>query len=366
MEKEHKASLSPTGSDLSSWCWSHLPPELLDQIYALLSHFDRHSFRQICSTWRGVARQSIPPFPLVFEPPRLLHSEPDNGFSFFDIFNCKSLSCSIPPPHNRAHCFGYLAGWFFLVSDQNPYRACLFNPVLLAEIPLPDLNSRIRKAILSAAPAPGFPNCIVAVAVIGSSGYIAVCEPAGKRWQVLDLGQGQPILVIDIIFWRNQLCAIVNRYAVLICNFDMESRETSILTVRLPKLYRHTVDAFLVESTGGDLLTVIVDAHKFKVFKLVQQDCTWEQMERIGNQALFLGRIRSESVPVNQFLDWGLRENSIYCTSHTTRMNFNFRGRNYGVPIVYSMENRAVREVPVSVQYWIQHEPVWVSPIIWP
>ncbi|XP_078151910.1 uncharacterized protein LOC144547198 [Carex rostrata] len=259
MEKEHKASLSPTGSDLCSWCWSHLPPELLDQIYVLLSPPDRQRFRQICSTWRGVARQSIPPSPLVFEPPRLLHSKLDNGFSFFDIFNCKSLSCSIPPPHNNAHCFGYHAGWFFLVSGQNPYRACLFNPVLLTETPLPDLNSRIRKAILLATPAPGFPNCIVAVAVMGWSGYIAVCEPAGKRWQVLDLGQGQPIIVLDIIFWQNQLCGIVNRFAVLICNFDMESGVTSILTVQFPRLYDCTVDAFLVESTGGDLLAVLVD-----------------------------------------------------------------------------------------------------------
>ncbi|KAF3339841.1 hypothetical protein FCM35_KLT15612 [Carex littledalei] len=174
---------------------------------------------------------------------------------------------------------------------------------------------------------------------MGWSGYIAVCEPAGKKWQVLDFGQGQPILILDIIFWRNQLCGIVNRYAVLICNFDMESCKTSILTVRLPKLYRCTVDTFLVESTGGDLLTVIVDARKFKVFKLVQQDYNWEQMERIGNQALFLGKIRSESVPVNQFLDSGLRENSIYCTSDRTRRNFNFMG-SYGVPTVYSMEDR--------------------------
>ncbi|XP_078152363.1 putative F-box protein At2g04810 [Carex rostrata] len=358
MEKEHKASLSTTGSNLSSWCWSHLPPELLDQIYALLSPSDRPRFRLICSTWRGVAKQSIPRFPLPFEPPRLLLSILDNGLSFFDIFNCKSLTCSIPAPHNKAHCFGYLAGWFFLVSGQNPSRVYLFNPVLLAEIPLPDLDSPIAKAILSAAP--GFPNCLVAV--MGSYGTIALCEPAGKRWQVLDLGK--PIVFWDIIFWRNQLCGIVTLSNVLFCNFDMESGKTSILTVRLPhhvQVRRRgpIVGAFLVESTSGDLLTVIVDNPKFIVFKLVQE-CTWEKMERIGNQALFLGNIRSESVPVNQFLDSGVRKNSIYCTKSRTWSTWG------SVPIVYSMEDEEVRQIPVSTQNYFMAEPVWISPVIWP
>ncbi|KAF3328352.1 F-box domain-containing protein [Carex littledalei] len=364
MEKEHKASLSTTGSNLSSWCWSHLPPELLDKIYALLSPSDRLRFRLTCSTWRGVARQSISPFPLPFEPPRLLVRGPDKGLFFFDIFNCKSRSCSIPPPFNKARCFGYLAGWFFLVSDPSPfraslfyppYRACLFNPVLLAEIPLPDLDSPIKKAILSAPP--GFPNCLVAVT--DWWGDTALCEPAGKRWQMLDFR----IRFCDIIFWRNQLCGIVSDAVVLICNFDMESGKTSKLTVRLPDQFRYSgpAGAFLVESTGGDLLAVIVYDPAVSVFKLVQQ-CTWEQMERIGNQALFVGELRSESVPVNQFLDSGPRENSIYSTSSKTMV----REGNYGIPIVYSMEDGAVRTVAGFMQDCIRAELVWVSPVIWP
>ncbi|XP_078152186.1 uncharacterized protein LOC144547415 [Carex rostrata] len=362
--KKHNASLSPTSSDLSRW--PHLPPELLDQIFALLSPSDRHRFRLICPPWRGVAKQSVPPFPLPFEPPRLLLSRSDNALSFFDLFNCKSLSYSLPAPHRRAHCFGYLAGWFFLVSDQNPSRVCLFNPVLIAEIPLPDLEFPIKKAILSAPP--GFPNCVVAV--MGRSTSSALCELAGKRWQVLDLGHDGQRFFDDIIFWRNQLCGIVNygivnrrrgyvnRGNVLICNFDMESRRSSLLTVQLPSQWKYS-EFYLVESTGGDLLAVIKDYHKFWVYKLDQRCTTWELMEQIGDQALFLGVIRSESVPVNRFLGSGLRENSIYLTSRKFT-------RPFGVAVVYSMEDEAMTAVPISGQYSVLAEPVWISPVIWP
>lgn len=346
MSKKHHTSLSSSRSD-----WAHLPPELLDQIFTLLSPSDRHRFRLICSPLRGVARLSAPPSPLPFEPPRLLFTRPDKSISFFDLFNCKSLSCSLPPSHHRASCFGYLAGWFFLVSDQNPSRACLLNPVLFAEIPLPDLEFPIEKAILSAPP--GFPNCVVAV--MGRSYSIALCEPAGKRWQVIDLGNR---IFRDIIFWRNQICGIEIHGNVLICNFDMESRRTSILTVQLPELWTIESEAFLVESTGGDLLAVLKAYHKFWVFKLDQQ-CTWEHMEQIGDQALFLGVMRSESVPVNRFLGSGLRENSIYWTSRKFKKCF-------GVAVVYSMEDNVMSAVPVSERYSILAEPVWVSPVIWP
>ncbi|XP_078152187.1 F-box protein At2g05970-like [Carex rostrata] len=346
-KKKHNASLSPTISDLSSW--SHLPPELLEQIFALLSPSDRHRFRLICSPWRSVARQFIPPFPLPFEPPRLLLSRPDNVVSFYDLFNSKSLSYSLPAPHRQARCFGYLAGWFFLVSHQNPSRACLFNPVLVTEIPLPDLEFPIKKAILSAPP--GFPNCVVAV--MGRSAS-ALCEVAGKRWQVLDLGQR---LFDDIIFWRNQLCGIENRGNVLICNFDMESRRTSLVTVQLPRQWKYS-EVYLVESTGGDLLTVMKDYRMFWVYKLDQQ-CTWEQMEQIGDQALFLGVIRSESVPVNRFLGSGLRENSIYLASRKFE-------RPFGLAVIYSMEDESMTAAPLSGQHSVLADPVWISPVIWP
>ncbi|XP_078181421.1 F-box protein At2g05970-like [Carex rostrata] len=362
MKKKHKPTVSITGSNRAGW--SHLLPDLLEQIFVLLRPIDRYYFRQICSRWRSFAKKSIPLLPYQFYPPRLLLTRPDNGLSLFDIFYYQSRF-SLPPPHCRARCFGYHAGWFFLVSDKNPSRACLFNPVLLSEIHLPDLDSPIEKAILSAPP--GSPNCVVAV--MGRSTFIALCEPPGKRWQVLDLGQ--PILFKDIIFWRNQLCGIENLGNVLFCNFDMKSRRTSIIKVEMPELYRYTSDAFLVESTGGDLLTVLADDYTLesvlennytllRVFKLDQQ-CTWEYMEQIGDQALFLGKLRSESVAINAFLDSGIKGNSIYWT----RTSKNFEGLN-GIVIYYSMEDRSVDAVPVYGQYRMRDEPVWVSPVIPP
>jgi Protein of unknown function (DUF295) len=239
-----------------------------------------------------------------------------------------------------------------LVSDQNSSCACLFNPVLLVEVPLPDLEFPIEKAILSAPP--GFPNCVVAV--MGRSYSIALCEPAGKRWQVIDLGNR---ILRDIIFWQNQVCGVEKNYGnVLICNFDMESRKTIILTLRLPGLWTIDSETFLVESTGGELLTVWHSYGRFWVYKLSQRS-TWEYMEQIGDQALFLGVIRSESVPVNRFLGSGLRENSIYWTSRKLKSRF-------GVAVVYSMEDYVMSALPVSERYSILVDPVWVSPVIWP
>ncbi|KAJ3676594.1 hypothetical protein LUZ60_004006 [Juncus effusus] len=347
----------PTRSSPSGW--SQLPSELLDQICSLLSPSDQHRVRLICSAWRAVAKQSSPPRPLPFDPPRLLLLRPDSTVSFFNLFECKLLTCSLPVSHRRSRCVGYLSGWFVLISDQNPFRICLLNPTSLVEIPLPLLEFPAKKAVLSSPP--GFANCTVAI--MGRSSTIALSEPAGKRWRVLDLGLR---IFQDLTFWRNQLCALEINGNVLFCNFNLISGKTSIFTLSPPEQWRpglgqavpQSPSGFLVESTAGELLLVNKTHLKFIVFKL-DNNCKWEQVDRIGDQALFLGVIRSEAVRVQRFIGSGLRENSIYFANKKVELNV-------GVVGVFSMEDECLESVPVSGQYLVESDPVWISPVIWP
>ncbi|KAK2983661.1 hypothetical protein RJ640_023195 [Escallonia rubra] len=320
--------------------WAFLPVNLLDLILDKLVDLSAFaSFATVCKRWLSAAidnkkqQQRIKTYrkqiPLLFIPSS---GKGDETGSLYEVRKNKViLNKFYVPPSFLKRCCGSSQGW--LATVELNYAITLLNPFTGSVIYLPPIMEPdeydqlllggfeygVQKVILSADPLlEGLHNC--EVAAIYGNGSLAITRPGDKGWTYIDKVNGAKFPA-DIIYHKEKL-----HYISMWGEVRSVESDGSQTIVALDVGYDANDEAYIVESTAGDLVLVIgyvgnkVDENQmaalvFHVYKLYQgpDDLTyWTGVDTLDGDVLFLGDNHSLVVSAHEFA--GCRPDSIYYT----------------------------------------------------
>ncbi|BFG28432.1 hypothetical protein CerSpe_147060 [Prunus speciosa] len=334
---------------VSGWAW--LPSDLLHVIVEkLIPITDCIRFGAVCKHWQSVAchqkqqrlKSCHKQLPMLMVPSKDNRHERRGLYS---VTQGKTCSFELHVPYNKRLC-GSSHGWLACV-DEN-LEVTLLNPFTKSTICLPPFKEvpqsihkqayrcahYIKKVVLSVDPSL-FPNDYEAVALFDCIGTrVSHIKSGDHGWTHIDqtvrfyYGMNQVIGFDDVIYYRGQFLAASREGGVFAINVSRDPTYKPHVSIIVPMVQGIDDQAYLVESSRGDLLLVrkfqslnyvecFTDTLSFKVFKLFS-DCgdkiesEWiEEIDSIGNDAFFLGG-NNHSMCVSALDFPGCHPNSIY------------------------------------------------------
>ena len=356
--------------------WSDLPTDLLELIINRLSFVDILSFRDVCSSWRSIAKTHTSPLPN--QPPWLMlptdqDQEPnfDEDFedslcdSFSNLAEKKLFKLGNRTKQRPCQSRGWLGssqGWLlYLDEKQIPYILNPFFDVSVRTVSLPF----ITKATLWGDPISS-PNNYGVVAIYGFvMSKVAFSKSGDSKWT--DIG-GARDDYCDIVCSKDYVFALSDVGSVEIWDlidgncFPRKIMNTNPSFPKERKEFeeslkeRYSNQFYLLVNSLGEIFLVIryigdyvrydgevvcedecIDAlvypymtKFFHVYKMNLEEEKWERVESLGDKVLFLGGNQSISVSAIEFP--GYEGNSIYFTDDCwLRMNEHY---DYGVTIL--------------------------------
>ncbi|XP_021821632.1 F-box protein At2g26160-like [Prunus avium] len=382
---------------VSGWAW--LPSDLLYLIVEkLIPITDYIQLGAVCKNWQSVARHQKhqrlkschKQLPMLMVPSKHNCHE---RHGLYSVTKGKTCSFELHVPYNKRLC-GSSNGWLACV-DEN-LEVTLLNPSTKRTIRLPPFaqvpqpihkqayrsDDYIKKVVSSADPSL-FPNDYEAVALFNSNGTrVAHIKSGDHGWTHIDqtiiffYGLNQVIEFDDVIYYRGQFLAASREGGVFAINVGKDPTYKPHVSIVVPMDQGIDDQAYLVESSRGDLLLVrkfqslnyvecYTETLSFKVFKLFS-DCgdkigseRIEEIDSIGNDAFFLGgNNHSMCVSALDFPD--CHPNSIYfCIDKWVGYDevqeplgmavFNFENRKFGTN--YYCSSPSQKYMPPSI--WI-------------
>ncbi|KAJ8616403.1 hypothetical protein MRB53_035775 [Persea americana] len=239
----------------------------------------------------------------------------------------------LKPPEEFNDKYNYLGsfqGWLFAIPFDLKNTIFLLNPFTGAQIDLPSWpwnpTSSLDIYCFRLSSAPTDTNCIVVVLRHSYPGF-TFCRIGDDKWTKIKTSRGPryssgpplDVLVFQGKFYL-QYTVLPNTKSAAATNAEHPNLE--ILRLPLPNtmssfFYDKAFSSFLVESSGEILLVLQAfsllpepeTSVSLSVFRLDLSTLSWEKMEKIGNQVLFLGQCCSVSVPAAEL---GYGENHIY------------------------------------------------------
>lgn len=376
--------------------WERLPEHLLDSVlHRLVSPVDYVRFSGVCKRWLSVARHNVDKWRL----PKfmLLIPTEDNSHesrSLFNIAASKIYDLRLPVPYS-GRCSGSSHGW--LITLEATTSVTLINPFSNQIVRLPSIVSTyidgrfddiLEKAILSADPCL-HPDDYEVVAIFGDHRELFIFKSGDNSWNTVHLDGGPARGVVDVIYYKGQVYFLSAHDEVL--SVVNGSDEPGIFCPKARTVMKSTsswdghMQAYIVESTGGDLLLVKRYMFKiqlqiegtseedldyryitseFEVCKLgLDQNSSqpkWVEMKSLGEEALFLGDNYSTAVLASEFP--GCWPNSIYFTDDYLEFGppANFGSCDMGV---FSLENGNIT-APYTLNPTQKCMPpsVWIEP----
>jgi|UniRef100_A0A2N9GZ80 hypothetical protein len=340
--------------------WAYLPVPVISSILDKLPEpVDHLWFGAVCKQWQSVSKDCILAkqrwsklLPMLMIPTEKYTTTERRLYSVAEgkIYN---VELQVPDCERfGSSCLGWLA-----TVDESSY-VTLLNPfkngITIRLPPIDPLQPYhegfdyyIYKFILSADPA-STPNDYVVVAIYGMNKKLAFIRAGDRSWRHVKIQ-----MISDIIFYNGLVYAVGHRGLIACFNVkDGNSIESELANVRIlaPNMDppRYSDRAYLVESSGGDLLYVHRKLDKnedyilqitdhFKVYKLRLHEQSGKVMERVeleslGDDTLFVGDNNSMSVSAANFP--GCQPNSIYFTHDyidCTRFNNFYQPHDVGI-----------------------------------
>lgn len=269
------------------------------------------------------------------------NSEPAKRL-LFSLTGEITYSVDLPLPRTRRF-IGSAFGWL-LAIERSTLVITLLNPFTSGAVSLPPLKDPyglyegyiddddpedfIRKAILSSDLFLS-PNNFEVVVIYEGTCRLAMFKSGQESWNFIDRHDCS-CLCFDIIYHRKGQIYGVDRMSNLV-KIDFASGTEKALTKRVKPSIDMADAVYLVQSQEGDLLQVqrywmgtpdgdqIEKTSRIAVFKLLQHptgeaEATWVPINRLGNQALFVGDNHSLSVLTLEFPE--CLPNRIYYTQH--------------------------------------------------
>ncbi|WCJ32980.1 hypothetical protein M5689_014370 [Euphorbia peplus] len=300
--------------ELSRNSWSSLPDELLREIFIQLNTraLDLLRCQRVCLSWQSAASSVFSDHTQT--PLLLVLDQQDKKCSLFDILQQNNnhpeeeIDLSI---HDRWICNSMSNGWILAADLSPPYGVYLSNPISRTEIFLPPATTLsrlgslgfIKKGITSKHD-PLEKDCVVLV--IYGSGYsarkLAFCRPGDEEWRDCELGEEGEVSFLDIMLHKGKFYAADIRGKIYGC--DLGSDNPKIMFIMDPPVCFQRGHKFLAESKFGDFLMIcrnwkwVIDeldeddegvSTFFDVYKVDLSVKEWEKIEKLGDEALFVG-----------------------------------------------------------------------------
>ncbi|XWS58585.1 hypothetical protein CRYUN_Cryun08bG0046900 [Craigia yunnanensis] len=282
------------GKQMGFRSWSDLHVDILNLIIGRLPMIiDQIRFRFVCKNWHLA---KVPQYEtnLPWLLGHLWHFDLRNGGAMTEL-----SSFYIPSPNNQFHItkiivkeeqefFGAAIcaskyGWLLL---QKSHKAFFHSPFSKKAIKLPNMEINFNRATFSSSPTS--PDCICFT--IGSSKssdkiQFGICSPGDLEWCTIAV-DGFKKAVEDVVYSNGSFyCVFVGG---ALGAFYVAGRDWSVLTDMEPFTgIQFWSRSQLVESNGE--LFLVCRNRNFHVFRFDWSEMGWIKIQKLGNQALFLG-----------------------------------------------------------------------------
>ncbi|XP_068658149.1 F-box/kelch-repeat protein At1g64840-like [Aristolochia californica] len=336
--------------------WSALPELVLDGIVKRLpSICDFLAFGRVCKSWRTVslavrkdfmASQSL----YLLLPLRI----PSQTFKFYSLQDKRCTVTTLP----AYRCISFSCGYLIMTAAYSPL---LINPISMHTIRIPKPPNTYASYYATLTTAPVSPNWSLLV-FASSSNLLQVFGPSG--WEMQRTPDGWDLM--DLTFFENNLYMLSTQTRVAILdNKASEHGETKEMKLQeigtLPhNEQRDASDHFLAESCGELLVVQLLNTHHphgrrvIHVYRLKSRSRVWEEIQSLGDRALFLSSKCRSYATVSNPEKWGFKANSIYFTRH--HMWYMARLEDSRV------ESVSPGLLPDFVVNWHEDSPVWIFP----
>lgn len=320
--------------------WAELQPELLTLIAKRVDFLEDFSaFRRVCRSWRSVAVKEN--FKGSQQLPWLMLTEegmgPRDYCPLFSATEGNLIGKLLLPEAQGKLCFETL-GWFLTVSETRDMN--LLHPVTRVQIPLPRISSStqycsVQKAVLSSCPRVSSKENNNFELMVIDGGQLKFWKSGEKAWTTIETPRAR---INDIAYCKGQFYAVGKK--IFVC--DIGGRDLTTVTAQvvgtIPIEIFEINEPFIVES-NGEVLIVFRDRYvgfedinigafgggivtprglnrsrSFAVFKVNLRNGGLEELESLGDNALFLGRNASISVRASKCK--GIRPNCIYYSKY--------------------------------------------------
>lgn len=338
--------------------WSTLPPELLREISRKLATvFEFVRFRAVCRSWRSVAKPAdlTPQLPWLFLPCKL----DTNCCIFFSPVTGDVHRFPLPEARGKRIC-GSRDGWLALVDDRTN-ALTLLQPLTGSHISLPPLGIKrklVSKVILSSSPTSASP-CVVTVFFVGAPelGFCRLGPDGWSQWSEMDTWL--PCGIRDVVYHHGKFYAINGTGLLAICDAGSKAMPLQMvpgLASMILSLCTFRRFYCLVESSGELLLAHKHSRDYFELYRLDESgEPRWNEVESIGNQALFLCNAQSFSISASNLL--GCRGNHMYLANCSgigdTMVSFH----------VFKVKDGSIKQLDKrDYLEEFRSEPVWIVP----
>ncbi|KAG8378139.1 hypothetical protein BUALT_Bualt08G0107000 [Buddleja alternifolia] len=298
------------------------------------------------------------------------HGAPHAKQFFYSISEDRFHATSIPELCNKC-VLASAYGWLVLV-DHDTDDCCLWNPVSMDKIELPELDcsSIYNRCVLSKPPTD--PECHIlfnstttlhrAFLQIGDDEFVILSSTNNVTEVCLSTVGSFQGKIYGIVSISNQFVTLnfVGKN-LEIRPMIMEGGQPWEIPIMSPTWVALRKE-YLIESPCGELLLVremfscsfLHEGLDFRVFRLDINQMKCVKLDNIGNQAIFLDRLTEEGVNggVCYYSD-GIKPNSIYYTATNSRnlhiYDLNDRSTTFLLPCPAARRSQ-------SMNYWVEYE----------
>ncbi|CAI9094200.1 OLC1v1029894C1 [Oldenlandia corymbosa var. corymbosa] len=260
--------------------WSTLIHEMLVEIAKRIPVVaDFMAFRGICASWRAAATKDKFVHSLRRVPFLMLAEKGGSDEREFYSLSRRKIAMRLPLPEIKGKkCMEAGFGWFLTVSNSGEVRRL-------------DMDRGLSKHSLL---------------LVGYGKFYAISASGG----VCVWDESSPF--VKVVNETSKVC-------------DGSSDKTRVArSAQTEDPVLHELEAYLVESSSGDLLVIIRDriecvedwdygVTNFKVVRLDLTKCEWEEISNLDMDAIFVGHSTATSIVASAFPDV-IKANCIYFT----------------------------------------------------
>ncbi|CAN0922662.1 F-box/kelch-repeat protein At1g57790 [Linum grandiflorum] len=314
---------------MSKCSWADLLPELLQSILSRLYGKDVPVFQAVCRQWYSIHA----PVHDIAKQPLLLRYRPDNNCELYSPAYAKTYFLrELPDPllrDTQIHSFNH--GWLLLSRARKFF---FLHPTTGETILLPGSNSSLPFNVMCFSAPPTSPNCVVirvfdAKILFGigrqetdySRMYISFTRRGDTSWKVcwarqnterMEFYPGRRLVANKIktnrcktrltckadFRWSSYRSAPVFHKGAFYCIsqegrlgvFNPNSRYNmwKVINVKCRSAFNNDKVAYLMESSRGELISVLVGEEFVRVFRYDHVLKLWQSVYSIGDQVAFL------------------------------------------------------------------------------